>query len=203
MRIKYNVGIDNPKHKKHRTGLSLIKRFTNCMDCGLAISKGSKNGRCRSCAKKGRNHPNYGHTGYWLGKKRPEHSKKMKGSNHPMLGVSKKGSKNPFYGRSHTEETKKKISLSLGGTGIPYEETDYPNVFYVIRNSIRKRDNYECRICGIKQRDYYRKLDVHHIDYNKQNCAKENLITLCHNCHLNTNYNRRYWNGVFNNMEIL
>ena len=34
---------------------------------------------------------------------------------HPMYGVSRKGEDNPFYGKKHTEETRKKISESRKG----------------------------------------------------------------------------------------
>ena len=41
------------------------------------------------------------------------------------------------------------------------------------------------------------KLDVHHINYDKKNCSSDNLISLCHSCHLKTNYNRVYWENYF------
>jgi hypothetical protein len=36
-------------------------------------------------------------------------------------------------------------------------------------------------------------LTIHHIDYNKQNCNEENLITLCKGCNTRANYNKDYW----------
>ena len=50
-----------------------------------------------------------------------------------------------------------------------------------LRNEIRKRDNFTCCICGLVS--IKPALDVHHIDYNKKNSSKENLISLCHSCH--------------------
>ncbi|TXH47080.1 MAG: HNH endonuclease, partial [Desulfurellales bacterium] len=38
-----------------------------------------------------------------------------------------------------------------------------------------------------------RKLQVHHIDYDKKNSHPDNLIALCHSCHMKTNFNRSYW----------
>lgn len=64
-----------------------------------------------------------------------------------------------------------------------------------LRELIRKRDGYICRMCGGKGRD------VHHIDYNKNNCADSNLITLCHSCHSKTNTNREYWLGYFRRLQ--
>lgn len=71
-----------------------------------------------------------------------------------------------------------------------------------LRESIRKRDSYVCQICGIHQDElggYQRKLDVHHIDYDKRNLNPINLIILCRHCHNKTNFNRKYWIKYFNN----
>ncbi|HAS92258.1 MAG TPA: hypothetical protein DCS12_08515 [Clostridiales bacterium] len=64
-----------------------------------------------------------------------------------------------------------------------------------LRILIRQRDNYTCQICGDIQDN--RAFSVHHIDYNKKNCNKNNLITLCTSCHSKTNYNRDYWINYF------
>ena len=70
----------------------------------------------------------------------------------------------------------------------------YPtNWTKTLRRSIRERDKYTCKVCGIKQAIY-----VHHIDYNKKNCNSNNLITLCHSCHAKTNSNREKWIRFFN-----
>jgi len=60
-------------------------------------------------------------------------------------------------------------------------------------NSIRERDNHECRNCGVlchvNPYDgwYYPNseynLDVHHIDHNRKNNNPKNLILLCKKCH--------------------
>ena len=60
-----------------------------------------------------------------------------------------------------------------------------------LRRAIRKRDKYTCQLCGKEPA-----LHCHHIDYNKKNCNPENLITLCHSCHLKTNGNRKYWKDL-------
>lgn len=67
------------------------------------------------------------------------------------------------------------------------------------REQIRQRDGYKCQICGIPEIECNTKLIVHHIDYNKYNINKDNLITLCRKCHTKTNYNREYWVSYFNN----
>lgn len=62
------------------------------------------------------------------------------------------------------------------------------------RRLARKRDDYTCQRCGISQQDYGKKLDVHHIvrfadftDYRQAN-RLENLISLCHTCHIKTEW---------------
>jgi 5-methylcytosine-specific restriction endonuclease McrA len=63
----------------------------------------------------------------------------------------------------------------------------------LIREKIRKRDDYTCKICGKKWVVGFRRLDVHHIDcvkektrqYDNYELEKDNMITLCHKCHLN------------------
>lgn len=50
-----------------------------------------------------------------------------------------------------------------------------------LKHEIKKRDNYTCRECGRKPKNH--DLHVHHIDYDKNNNNKLNLISLCDVCH--------------------
>ena len=73
-----------------------------------------------------------------------------------------------------------------------------------LRDQIRERDNYECQGqgCNITQEEHFimygRDLEIHHIDHDKQNCKKKNLITLCKQCNIRANFNREYWKEYFN-----
>jgi len=73
----------------------------------------------------------------------------------------------------------------------PYSKDFAPH----LKEFIRNRDYRQCKMCG-KIEDNG-KLDVHHIDYDKNNCHPDNLISLCHDCHVKTNYNREYWIEYF------
>jgi len=86
--------------------------------------------------------------------------------------------------------------------GISFEQ--YPLEWTkVIREQIRKRDNNQCQICGkleIELKGRFKKLDVHHKDYDKENSNPKNLISLCKSCHMKTNFNRKYWENYFKNL---
>jgi len=62
---------------------------------------------------------------------------------------------------------------------------------------IKKRDGYICQLCGISEKEYSDKIVVHHMDYNKINCADSNLITLCNSCNGKVNFGRDYWHNYF------
>lgn len=64
-----------------------------------------------------------------------------------------------------------------------------------LKEQIRKRDDYTCQRCKKEQEE--KTFHVHHIDYNKKNCDKNNLITLCGSCNVKVNANRAYWTGCF------
>ena len=62
-----------------------------------------------------------------------------------------------------------------------------------LRESIRERDGRICAICGKTAAENGQRLDVHHIDYDKNNLDPLNLIALCQICHRTTNANRDFW----------
>jgi 5-methylcytosine-specific restriction endonuclease McrA len=101
-----------------------------------------------------------------IGKIRPDHSKRMKGKNNPM-----------YINGNWTEL-------------YPFEWTK------IFKQQIRQRDNFECQNCGIKECKCSKKLNIHHIDYNKKNLNNDNLISLCNSCHSKTNIQRNYWQKI-------
>ena len=174
-----------------------------------------KTKRIISIANTGRNS---GVNHYLYGKHLSETTKKlislnhadMSGKNSPWFGkkhsvYSKNLISKAKIGKIHTEETKKKMSLSRmfnknpnwqGGIsfepyGLGWTKT--------LKESVRQRDNYTCKLCGIKQKTN-KKHDVHHIDYNKKNNDPDNLITLCNSCHAKITSNRNRWTKMFSKM---
>ena len=72
-----------------------------------------------------------------------------------------------------------------------------------LKEKIRERDQYRCQQCFRHQNELYfknghkYKLHIHHIDYNKKNNKENNLISLCSNCHKQTNFERDDWIKYF------
>lgn len=135
----------------------------------------------------------------------------------------KKGKDSTFFGKKHTEETRRKQSEGNKGK-IVSDETrqkmreaklykyngennpnwqdgksfeEYPKEFKQIREFILERDNYKCQCPDCKEKS--NKLVIHHIDFNKQNNNPKNLITLCNSCHTKTNgkNNRQLWTEYY------
>ena len=110
-------------------------------------------------------------------------------------------------GKKQREETiKKRVEKIKGENHYNWREgisnQGYPNEWTDdLKESIRKRDDYICQMCGIHQDELEdlrnKKLDCHHIDYDKDNLNPNNLISLCRNCHMKTNQNRKYWINYF------
>ena len=156
-----------------------------CIDCKKELfGHNIKTLRCASCAKKGDlnpihkidrngiNNPMYGKIGCWLGKRRPDISERMLGN--------------------------KNINYIDGTSGLyPPEFNDY------LKNNIRKRDKYICQNCGMTEEEHLivigKVLEIHHINYNKNNCSEDNLITVCSYCNTRANYNRDYWQEFYTN----
>lgn len=67
----------------------------------------------------------------------------------------------------------------------------------LLKEEIRCRDKYKCVFCGLEQVKNGRQLDCHHIDYNKRNHNRFNLVSLCRKCHMKTSYKRNRWIRIF------
>jgi len=97
------------------------------------------------------------------------------------IGDAQIGSKNTFW---------------AGGITV----SKYPKEFNIIlKHKIRRRDNFKCVECGWTEKQLNRHLDIHHIDYNKKNNNEDNLISLCHSCHIQTNWDRDDWTNYYLN----
>lgn len=62
---------------------------------------------------------------------------------------------------------------------------EYPENWGEIALAIKRRAEWRCEHCG-RPHDPVAGycLTVHHLDLNKSNCDRENLVALCQRCHL-------------------
>jgi len=68
---------------------------------------------------------------------------------------------------------------------------------------IKDRDNNKCQNPDYWKTANHLSLNVHHIDYNKQHCEFENLITLCNSCNSRANFNRKNWIIFYQNILMI
>ena len=134
-------------------------------------------------------------------------------------GLTREKISQTLTGRKLSEETKRKMSLSRMGNKNPFWKGGKSFEPYglefnnKLRDQIRQRDSYRCQECLMHQEQLFRKqkdgkikpvkLDIHHIDYNKQNNNLSNLISLCNPCHMQTNYNREDWIDYYHQKVLL
>lgn len=137
------------------------------------------------------------------------------GKNNPMYGISlvscHKGlSMADEYGEERAEKMIEKRRQVVIKRGV-YKMENNPNWIdgrsYIdyspefnngLKDFIRQRDNFTCQFCGLSENGA--KHDCHHIDYDKKNNEKKNLILLCRSCNDKANFQRDKWQIFF---EIL
>lgn len=192
-----------------------------CIDCQLKIHPhtylyGGK--RCKSCSRKGNLNWNFkggkeGRKCYCIDCKKELNDSAYFRGDKRCKSCTKIGKLNSFYNKHHSEISKQKISVkntgkNLGKTNLQWIDgrsyENYPTEFnYSLRNSIRNRDNHICQNpeCNMTEEEHLivigTNLELHHINYNRNDCKKINLITLCKRCNLNANFNRDYWYAYF------
>jgi len=181
-----------------------------CEDCGKVkvVKIYRANSKCKSCANKGINNPNYG--------------KKASNETRKKMSKAHKGRVSPMKGRTMSEENKeiksklfkmcwqdedfrRNMIIKHSGESSPNWKGGITPLYRCIRNSktyrkwrnkISERDNNSCRCCNSTH-----KLNVHHITpfltlINSNNIREttdgylceelwdtSNGITLCESCH--------------------
>lgn len=133
------------------------------------------------------------------GKKRPPCSKEWR----EKLGRATRGKTyEEIYGdRAEIEKDKRGAKIS-GKNSYMWKDGSSSEPYPLcwnrkLKKNIRKRDNFICKVCGKENSKI-----IHHIDYDKNNCNPENLITLCRSCHSKTNFNRENWIAYFKKFSL-
>lgn len=129
--------------------------------------------------------------------KNPDHKKKARFCHTPEAKLKISESSKQMW-KNNKNKLKRLISIGLGGNGIRKEDEPYPAKFNKqLKLHIRERDNHICQNCGMTEEEhlikYQKPLEVHHINYDKNNCYESNLITVCKHCNLLANGFRDYW----------
>ena len=165
-----------------------------CMDCGNQIERHNAlyhGGRCNSCSHKGSLHYNFLNGKidcqcYICNKVFKRYKSHIRKFNFCSKSCEYKYRSVLFQGKNHPNWQ--------GGL----DKYGYPSYFNEeLKLKIRIRDNFECQNCHMTEEEHLivlgRNLNIHHIDYNKENCEKTNLITTCQQCNVRANSNRDYW----------
>jgi hypothetical protein len=113
--------------------------------------------------------------------------------------------------KNHPEFIEKMSQLAksrYGGSGNPNWNGGtsffpYPFVFNNdLKEYIRNKFGRICVGCEKIETDFDKRLDIHHIDYNKQNCSESNLVPVCRTCNGKANSNRSYWKEYYSNFVV-
>ncbi|MBA7658953.1 hypothetical protein ES703_66916 [subsurface metagenome] len=187
-----------PLSEEHRKKISESESGERNHMYGKHVSEETK--QKISEAMSGENNPMYGRKGEqnpFYGKYHSEETKrKMSKSNLGQdpwnKGLSKET--DPRVQKLSKAVSGKNNSHWRGGKSFELYGSEFNDA---LKEQIRERDNYQCQLCWVYQKESSRSLDVHHIDYNKKNNYKRNLVSLCVSCHAKTNVNRDEWEAYF------
>ncbi len=111
-------------------------------------------------------------------------NKKTLGYKHTPGSIAKRAGQNSYMWR--------------GGTS----NEPYPVKFNnALKELIRERDGYICQMCPKTQEQNGRALDVHHVDFDKDNLDPKNLVSLCVSCHTKLKANPFFWSVELRNVS--
>jgi 5-methylcytosine-specific restriction endonuclease McrA len=95
-------------------------------------------------------------------------------------GLDRAGCGNSFYGRRHTAESIQKMSAAAKERVLPGIGSYGDDWTSALRWQIATRDGHRCQVCGASDL----MLQIHHVDHDRTNNFKANLLTVCAACHL-------------------
>ena len=121
-----------------------------------------------------------------------------------MSAIGKRGGKSRWAGK--TEAEKKAHADAMVKARKPKAKNNSLEGRDFNREKVRSRDNFTCQICKKKWKKGQRRFDVHHKDCIKDKTKQydtlaefDNLITLCHTCHLGLPEHRKTMSEAYKN----
>lgn len=130
---------------------------------------------------------------------------------HTCSDIWHRGENAGFYGKHHTTESKKKLSIAHKALGLfgeknvawkggvsfePYCEKFNDD----FRERVRAFFDNECIICGRTEEEEGKKLAVHHVDYDKKVCCNDRppmFACVCQTHNAMANHSRERWRYIF------
>lgn len=209
-------GILKPKGFGNKISKALKGRKRSkehCENISKAKKKAFKEGRVKDIS--GKNNPMYGKPSWNKGLKGEEYLNHFPGGRIWCDGLTKETDKRVAELSEKSTKTRRNLIEKglltpwnkgkpflaleknprwLGGKSFEPYGLEFNNK---LKEEIRERDGFYCQICFKHQEELSRILSIHHIDYNKLNNHRLNLISLCISCHLSTNLNRDLWQSFF------
>jgi len=132
-------------------------------------------------------------------KEKTKISQKQKNQISKTLKQYYKNKPGTFKGKKHTEKSKLKMRQAnlnkFDGPNHPQWRGGIANFPYCfswpeISEAIKERDDKKCQNPNCPNNS--KRLVSHHINYIKQHCDPDNLITLCISCNSKANFNRKF-----------
>ena len=138
--------------------------------------------------------------------RKPRSEEGKKNMRKPKSEEHKQKLREYHLGKKASEEAKQKMSKSRLGEkngswkgGISY----FPYCIKFnddLKERVRNFFGRCCYVCGKNEIDNGRKLDIHHVNYDKMMCCndvKPLFVPLCMSCHAKTQKDREYWEEFF------
>jgi len=189
LKIPSNNNMYGKKHSIYTKQKISLKRKKSkiikcCIDCNKEL-KSRKTIRCQKC-----------HSLYYSGKNHPCYKDGRSIIIYKCINCQKIISRGSLRCKSCANKGKHNPNFRT-------EIKGYYNYMFsdTLKSEIKCRDYFMCQYCGLDMNSSFWQcgvnLQIHHIDYNKLNCKKDNLITLCCSCHMKSNYNRDFWYAYY------
>lgn len=182
------------------------KILVRCESCGIIrkLSLRDYRDECLRCTRKS---GKYGMTG-------KHHTEKSKQKIRNTRRARYTFADNPMYGKHHTQESRQKISNNHADFSLEKHPQWRGGISFEpycakfdddLKERVREFFGRKCFECNKIEKENNRKLDIHHVNFDKMVCCndiKPLFVPLCQSCHPKTNFNREYWEKYFSKRII-